>query len=80
MADKGRINRVTIGGICLERETGGITYANPVAQYANITDERLQEFWHFVAATPAIQQALDECRNKILAELVGWGDTRLKSK
>lgn len=71
---------ITIGGIVIRTDSGGMTVATPVAHYANLKREHLQEFWTLLAATPAIQEALDECRAKIAPCLKEWGDMKLKQQ
>lgn len=75
-----RNNRVTIGGIVLERDTGGMSIIGPVIQYAHLTDAQVQELWHRCGVDPRIQAAMDECREKLRVALTEWGDERLKGK
>ena len=79
MADE-RPNTVTVGGIFLQRDSGGSTIVDPVAQYSRVTDEQLQQFWHWYASNERVQKAMAEFNTAISNELMAWGDSqKLKS-
>lgn len=75
MSDE-RQNTVTIGGVLLQRKSGGATITAPVCQYANVTDEQVQEFWHWWASNPKVQQAAAAFAEAVSGELIAWGDSR----
>lgn len=69
-----RQNTLTIGGVLLQRESGGFTIANPIAQYGNVRDDQVQMFWHWLDQNAAVQAAMAEFQAKVVAELMKWGD------
>lgn len=72
-----RINRLTVGGMCLERDSGGITHLDPVVQYVHGTDKQLQEFYKFIVGNPRLTKAREEYHAILIAELIAWGDRRV---
>lgn len=75
MSDE-RQNTVTIGGVLLQRKSGGYTVTNPVCQYGNVTDEQVQEFWNWFATNEKMQVAMSQFNQAVAAELIAWGDSR----
>jgi hypothetical protein len=76
MASEERNNTLTIGGILLQRDSGGFTIANPIAQYGNVRDDQVQEFWHWLARNQKMQQAMAQFQDTVASELMAWGDSR----
>ena len=69
-----RNNTLTIGGILLQRDSGGFTIASPIAQYGNVRDDQVQKFWHWLDKNQTMQAAMAEFETKVAAELMKWGD------
>ena len=69
-----RINTITIGGVFLQRKSGGVTITSPVCQYANVRDDQLQKFWHWLASSDRVQKAMGDFNAAVSAELIAWGD------
>ena len=74
--DETRGNSLTVGGVLLQRASGGYTITNPVAQYGHVSDEHVQEFWHWIAKNEKVQKAMAEFNNAVSGELIAWGDAR----
>ena len=74
MASEERQNTVTIGGILLQRDSGGFTIVDAITQYGNVRDDQLQMFWHWYNDNEAIQKAKAEWEAVVSQELMAWGD------
>ena len=71
---EGRPNTITLGGILLQRDSGGFTIANPIAQYGNVRDDQVQMFWHWLSQNEVMQKAMAEFQATVQVELMAWGD------
>ena len=68
---------LTVGAIAhVQRCNGKSTFAAPVAQYIDLTDQDLADFWDWLQENEAVQEAAQEFNAVLAAELIEFGKAR----
>lgn len=74
-----RPNRLTIGGMTLERPNGAISHLSPLAQY-KFTEEQLELFYEFLEKNEAVQKATMNLHMVLQTELRSFAKHRVEEK